>query len=89
MSGTYQENKRRFTMHILATLFVLASLGLVLCVIGGMLFAHRERIIEALSGGPEKSELRATLVTFEPQNTEARPVSQRFTRALSPLPLAA
>jgi hypothetical protein len=76
-------------MHILATLFVLASLGLAFGVIGGMLFAHRDRIIEALSGGPAKSELRATLVTFEPHNTEARPVSQQFIRALSPLPLAA
>lgn len=35
-------------MHILAILFVLANLVLALAVIGGMLFAHRERIGSAL-----------------------------------------
>ena len=35
-------------MHILAILFVLLALVLAFGVIGGMLFAHRERIGEAL-----------------------------------------
>ena len=35
-------------MHILAILFVLSALVLAFGVIGGMLFAHRERIGEAL-----------------------------------------
>ena len=35
-------------MHILAILFVLLALILAFGVIGGMLFAHRERIGEAL-----------------------------------------
>ena len=35
-------------MHILAILFVLSALALAFGVIGGMLFAHREHIGEAL-----------------------------------------
>ena len=35
-------------MHVLAILFVLSALVLAFGVIGGMLFAHRERIGEAL-----------------------------------------
>jgi hypothetical protein len=50
MSGTYIRNKRRLLMHILAILFVLATLVLAFGVIGGMLFTHRERIAEALAG---------------------------------------
>ena len=51
-------------MHILAILFVLLALALAFGVIGGMLFAHRERIGEALgmtvaaSSGHELSAYR-------------------------------
>jgi hypothetical protein len=76
-------------MHILAILFVLASLGLALCVIGGMLFAHRERIIEALSDRSSKIALCATVVAFEPYKAVARAASQRPIKTLPPLPLAA
>jgi hypothetical protein len=37
-------------MHILAILFVLATLVLAFGIIGGMLFAHHERIGAALAG---------------------------------------
>jgi hypothetical protein len=89
MNRTYEENKRRLAMYILAILFVLASLGLAFGVIGGMLFAHRVRIIDALSGGSIKGELRATIIIFETHNAVAKPVSQRAIKTLQPLPLAA
>jgi hypothetical protein len=76
-------------MHILAILFVLASLGLVLGVIGGMLFVHRERIIEALSGRSAIGDSRVTFVNFAHQQQLQRCICRQPTAALPPLPLAA
>jgi uncharacterized protein YneF (UPF0154 family) len=89
MSGTYKENKRRLLMHILAILFVLVSLGLALGIIGGMLFAHRARIIEALSGRSPISDSRVTFVNFAHQQPVQRHICRQPIAALLPLPLAA
>jgi hypothetical protein len=89
MRGTYKKNKRRLFMHILAILFVLASLGLALGVIGGMLFAHRERIIEALSDRSSIDDSRVNFVNFAHQQPVQRRICRQPTAALLPLPLAA
>jgi hypothetical protein len=44
------KEQKEIIMHILAILFVLAALVLAFGIIGGMLFAHRERIGAALVG---------------------------------------
>lgn len=76
-------------MHILAILFVLASLGLVLGVIGGMLFVHRERIIDALSDRSPIGDSRVTFVNFAHQQPLQRYICRQPTAAWPPLPLAA
>jgi hypothetical protein len=73
-------------MHILATLFVLASLGVALGVIGGMLFAYREQIAIALAGGSTVPDLG---VSFENYQAFRRRVPQPLIKSLPPLPLAA
>jgi hypothetical protein len=74
-------------MHVLAILFVLASLVLAFGVIGGMLFAHRERIGEALAGN---------VVMPVQEQKQSRRVKPRTSRAsvtpmvaMTPIPLAA
>ncbi len=76
-------------MHVLAILFTLISLGLALGIIGGMLFAHRTRIIEALTGRSAKSDSGVIFVTFEQNQAAARPVRRLPMTTLPPLPLAA
>jgi hypothetical protein len=76
-------------MHILSILFVLVTLGFALYVIGGTLFAHSERIAEALSGHSAKSDCRVTFVTFGRNQTSASPAQSLSTQTAQSLPLAA
>lgn len=76
-------------MHILAILFVLASLGLTLAVIGGMIFAHRDRIAGALAGHSAKSDSDMSFVAFHKAQPTPRPARRKITRAVPPLALAA
>jgi hypothetical protein len=62
-------------MHLLAIFFVLAALGLALVVIGGMLFAHRKRIVTALTVHEEKTD---SSVIFWHGHTARMPISRRF-----------
>jgi hypothetical protein len=74
-------------MHIIAILFVLLTLSLAFGVIGGMLFAHRERIGEALAGyvaTPIQRQERLVRPKSRISRTLAKPRA-----AISPRPLAA
>ncbi len=76
-------------MHVLATLFVLASLVLALGVIGGMLFAYREQIVSALAGGSVTTDLGVSFEKYGNYQAFPRRVPQPLIKALPPLPLAA
>ena len=76
-------------MHMLATLFVLASLVLALGVIGGMLFAHREQIVSALAGGSVTTDLGLSFKDYGTYQAFPRRAPRHFIKALPPLPLAA
>jgi len=76
-------------MHILATLFVLASLVVALGVIGGMLFAYREQIVVALAGGSATTDLGVSFENYGNYQTIPRLVPQPLIKALPPLPLVA
>jgi hypothetical protein len=76
-------------MHILATLFVLASLGVALGVIGGMLFAYREQIAIALAGGSRAPDLGVSFEKYGNYQAFRRRAPQPLIKALPPLPLAA
>lgn len=74
-------------MHILAILFVLVALILALGVIGGMLFVHRARISEALTGyvgAPIHQQERLGCAKVRTSGASARPRA-----AISPILLAA
>jgi hypothetical protein len=74
-------------MHILAILFVLLALAFAFGVIGGMLFAYRERIGEALTGyvvAPVQRQERLVRTTSRTSRTSVKPRA-----AISPIPLAA
>lgn len=76
-------------MHILATLFVLASLVVALGVIGGMLFAYREQIVAALAGGSATTDLGVSFVSDRNYQALPRLAPRPLIKALPPLPLAA
>lgn len=76
-------------MHILATLFVLASLVFALGVIGGMLFAYREQIVSALAGGSVTTDLGLSFESYGTYQVFPRRAPRHFIKALPPLPLAA
>ena len=74
-------------MHVLAILFVLASLVLAFGVIGGMLFAHRERIGESLAGNvvmPVQEQKQSRCVKPRTSRASVTPMV-----AMTPIPLAA
>ena len=78
-------------MHILAILFVLSALVLAFGVIGGMLFAHRERIGESL-GMTVAATPGYDLVAHRKFRTRRAPVTLNRTRPVAPTlahPLAA
>ncbi len=75
-------------MYILAILVVLALLGLALGIIGGTLFAHRERIGNALAGRSSKVDFRVTFVTFGKNQALSKPVRRLPIEAQPSLPLA-
>ena len=76
-------------MHTLATLSVLMILGLIMTVIGGMLFTHRGRIIAALTGCPVRSDCNATVTALSDHHRPSRAARHVPKRTLPPLPLAA
>ncbi len=76
-------------MHILATLFVLASLVVAFGVIGGMLFAYREQIVAALAGGSVATDLGVSFEKYGNYHAFPRRIPQPLTKAAPPLPLAA
>ncbi len=76
-------------MHILAILVVLALLGLALGIIGGTLFAHRERIGNALAGRSSNADFHVTFVTFGKNQALPKPVRRLPIEPQSALPLAA
>ena len=78
-------------MHILVILFVLSALVLAFGVIGGMLFAHRERIGEAL-GMTVSATAGHELVADRKVRTRRAPVTLNRARPVAPAlahPLAA
>jgi predicted outer membrane lipoprotein len=74
-------------MHIFAILSVLVALALAFGVIGGMLLAHREHIVQALMGyvaSPVQEHKRLEQKRVAPRRALAKPRA-----TVSPLPLAA